>query len=213
MRYRFTHSQRALFITMCFSLGCTGSGTFGCGSSNGDGRPDPTVDSELPAVYRITSFQGNEDGCDQAADIPMAPSYVVLYPFYPTSAPDEARLGGAFCGSVEECRGLAEFAAEPGRGYSFITGDDAAGWTGFAILSNGSVGETDQCRAEVQVHGLTVPGAEAISIETRTVETTYAAMVDGSSAACLNADALASINDDLPCQALLLLEATHEADL
>jgi hypothetical protein len=143
----------------------------------------------------------------------MAPSYLVLYPFYPNSAPDEARLGGTFCGSVEECRGLAEFAAEPSRGYSFIMGDDATGWTGFAILSNGSIGETNRCRAEVQVHRLTVPGAEAISIETRTVETTYDAMVDGTSAACLNADALASLNDDLPCQAILLLEATHEAGL
>lgn len=211
MRYRFTHLHRALFIATCLALGCTGSGTLGCGSSDGNGKADPTVDSELPAIYQITSFRGNEDGCDQVADIPMAPTYLVLYPFFPNSAPNEARLGGTFCASVEECRGFAELAPEPSQGYSFIIGDDANGWTGFAILSNAPIGDTNQCQAEVQVHGLT--GAEAISIETRTVETTYPATVDGTTGSCLNADAIASINDDLPCQALLLVEATHEADL
>jgi hypothetical protein len=211
MTEKRNYLTKTIFFATCLALGCSSSGTLGCGSSSSEEAP--TVDSNLPAVYQITSYQGNEDGCDEVADVPMAPPYLVLYAFHPNSAPNETRLGGTFCSSVEECRGIAEFAGEPSTGYSFIMGDDDAGWTGFAILSNGPIGETDQCRAEVQVHELTVPGAQALSIETRTVETTYMPMVDGTTASCRNLDAVASINDDLPCQALLLLEATREAEL
>ena len=212
MTYRFTYLTRTIFIAGSVAVGCTSSGTLGCGSSSNN-EEAPTIDSNLPAVYQITSYKGSEDGCDQLADIPGAPPNLVLYPFHPNSAPDETRMGGAFCNGVDECRALAKFAAEPTMGYSFIAGDDNAGWTGYAILSNGPIGDTSQCRAEVQVHMLTAPRADEIGIETRTVETVYDAMVDGTSATCRNADAIASINDDLPCGALILLDATHEAAL
>lgn len=210
---RFTYFTRTIFIANCLALGCTGGGALGCNDSGKSAEESPAIDSNLPAIYQITSYQGNEGGCEEVADVPNAPSYLVLYPFHPNSAPDETRMGGAFCNSVDACRALAEFAGEPGMGYSFITGDDNVGWTGYAILSNGPVSDTDQCRAEVQVHMLTAPQTDEIGIETRAVETTYGARVDGNNATCSNADAIASINDDLPCKAIIQLEATREAEL
>jgi len=211
MTEKRNYLTKTIFFATCLGLGCTSSGTLGCGSSSSEEAP--TVDSNLPAVYQITSYQGDEDGCDEVADVPMAPPYLVLYAFHPNSAPNEARLGGTFCSSVEECRGIAEFAGEPSTGYSFITGDDETGWTGYAILSNESVADTNQCQAEVQVHNLSVSSADEIGIETRTLETVYDAMVVDGTGTCSNADAIGSLNDDLPCQALLLLEATREAEL
>jgi hypothetical protein len=211
MIHRFTYLTRTIFTATCMAVGCTSSGTFGCGSNGGE--EDLTIDSNLPAVYQITSYQGNEDGCDQVTDVPNAPSHLVLYAFHPNSAPSETRMGGAFCGGVDECRTVAEFAGEPARGYSFIIGDDTAGWTGYGIVSNGSSGNTDECQAEVQVHALASPGGNQIRIETKTVETTYDATVDGTTATCANADAIASINDDLPCTELIVLEGTREAEL
>jgi hypothetical protein len=205
-----TYFTNTILIATCLTLGCTSSGVLGCGSSGG-GEEAPTIDSDVPAVYQITSYQGNENGCDQVADVPLAPSHVVFYAFRPNSAPNDTRLGGAFCSGVEECRALAEFAGEPSSGYSFLVGDDETGWTGWGILDSGP--SNDQCQAEVQTHMLSVGSAGAIQIETKTMETVFAGMGEGNDLTCRNADAIASLNDDLPCKAILLLEATREAEL
>lgn len=211
---RRTCFTNTIFIATCLTLGCSSSGVLGCsGSSSGGGEEIRTIDSNLPAVYQITSYQGSENGCEEVADVPFAPSYLALYAFRPLSAPDETRLGGIFCSGVDECRALADFGGEPSRGYSFLVGDDETGWTGYAILSNESAGDTSQCRAEVQVHELSVSGEDELGIETRTVDTIYDATVLETSGSCRNAAAIASINDDLPCRAIILLEATREAEL
>ena len=99
-------------------LGCTGSGVSGCGSSDGG----PTVDSQLPGVYQIDRYQitptdeaslEDPDICDQLSDSDPQPAYLVLYSFRPNDALEEARLGGAFCAGVDQCREAARQAPEP----------------------------------------------------------------------------------------------------
>lgn len=219
MTHRSTVFTQALFVTMCLVLGCSKSGTFGCdrsdSSSVGGGAKTegvPTVDSKLPGVYRIGRYQGSQGACDQLMDIPSAPAYLVLYSFRPDKDADEVRLGGAFCDDLNHCRGVASEAAEPAVGYSFISGNDTAGWQGWAI--SGTSPENDQCGADVQSHQLTVETErQAVHIETKTVRTVFPPVVDGEVATCHNKDAITSVNDDLACKALLLLEATFEAGL
>lgn len=219
MTHRSAVFTQALFVTMCLVLGCSKSGTFGCdrsdSSSVGGGAKTegvPTVDSKLPGVYRIGRYQGSQGACDQLMDIPSPPAYLVLYSFKPDKDADEVRLGGAFCDDVNHCRGLATEAAEPPIGYSFISGSDASGWQGWAI--SGTIPENDQCGADVQSHQLTVePAGPAVRITTKTVRTVFPPIVDDEVATCHNKDAIASVNDDLECKALLVLEATLKAGL
>ena len=210
MQNNKTYLDKSIYMATFLILGCSGSAG-GCGDS-ADG---PTVDSQLLGVYQIDRYQGSEDGCDQATDIDPAPDRLVLYGFLPNNNPDEALLGGTFCGSVDDCREVAKAAGEPTIGYSFRQGSDEAGWFGWAIANAGAA--NDQCRADVQAHVLTSTSAEAIGIETKTVETEFPPFPpipeEGSTVTCRNADAIASLNPDLPCKAILVLEATREAGL
>jgi hypothetical protein len=219
MIHRSTVFTQVLFITICLVLGCSKSGTFGCNGSDSSSAGGvaktetvPKVDSTLPGVYRIGRYQGSQGACDQLIDIPGAPAYLVLYSFRPVKDADEVRLGGAFCNDVDHCRGVASEAAEPAIGYSFLSGSDASGWQGWGISGTGP--EDEQCGADVQSHQLTAETeTQAVLIKTKTVRTVFPPMIDGGVATCSNKDAIASVNDDLPCKALLLLKATLEAGL
>ena len=105
--------------------------------SCGDDGGGPTVDSQLLGIYRITSYQGSTVGCEQPSELDPAPAFVLLYSFLPNDDPDEPLLGGLFCGTVESCRQAAQAASEPSIGYSFIEGNDSAGWRGWAIAGVG----------------------------------------------------------------------------
>jgi len=204
--YYFT---KTFFFATCLVLGCSSGGTLGCGSSSSGG---PAVDSDLLGVYQIDTYQGNQAGCDQPTDIDPTPQRLVLYSFVSNDSPDDAFLGGIFCSEVVDCRDAARQAPEPLIGYSFRTGDDASGWTGFAIAATGAA--NDQCRADVQLHTLTAASGNKIDIETRTVETVFPPVaMDGSELTCRNADALAAVTGDLPCKAIIVLNATFEASL
>lgn len=217
MTHRSTVFTQALLVTLCLVLGCSKSGPLGCNRSDssnvgGNARTEavPTVDSKLPGVYRIGRYQSSQVACEQLMDIPGAPAYLVLYNFRPDKDADEVRLGGAYCNDVNHCRVVASEAAEPAVGYSFVSGSDATGWQGWAISATGP--ENDQCGADVQSHQLTAETAQkAVLIRTTTVHTVFPPILDGEVATCHNKDAITSVNDDLACKALLLLEATFEA--
>jgi len=220
MSHRSTVFAQALFVTTFFVLGCSKGGSLGCSGNGSDGSSaDQTaqtaggaaVDSSLPGVYAITRYEGSVAACDQLAAIPSSPAYLVLYSFKPDRDTDEARLGGAFCDDVGQCRSLANEAAEPAIGYSFISGDDAEGWQGWAITGTGP--EEEQCGADVQSHRLAMDTGAAVRIETKTVRTLFPPVVDGEIATCHNKDAIASVNDNLPCTSLVVLEATKETGL
>ena len=207
MRDNKTYLGKSIYMAAFLVLGCSGSAG-GCGSSAGG----PTVDSELLGVYQVDRYQGSEDGCDQVSDIDGAPAYLVLYSFLPIDNPDEPLLGGAFCGSVGDCREIAKTAPQPAIGYTFSEGSDATGWLGWGIASTGVV--NDQCQADVQAHTLTSTSADVIGIETQTFEPEFPPIeTEGTEITCRNADALASLSPDLPCQEIIVLEATHEAGL
>ncbi len=188
--------------------GSGGGGTGGSGGTGGGGGS--TVDSELLGAYQITRYQGSQDGCDQVSDMP-SPPYLVLYSFRRNDNPDESLLGGTFCADVDDCQQVANDAPEPAIGYSFITGDDQSGWLGWAIASVGSL--NDQCTADVQAHTLTSTSAQTINIETKTFETVFPPTIDGNTATCSSADAIAFLNEDLPCMEILVLDAIFEASL
>jgi len=233
MTNQSTSFTKALFLTACLVLlllGCSKGGATGCNgssesptdtgdstaasstSSSGTSRDGPTVDSQRLGVYKITQFQSSEGGCDRLAEVAQAPLYLVLYSFRPKSDPDEARLGGSFCGDVSSCRAAARGASEPAIGYSFIEGDDASGWRGVAIADAGA-NEDERCRADVQSHALTSVAAKTIRIETTTVEAVFEPTVEEGVATCRHKDAFSSANDDLPCKGLLVLEGKLEAGL
>ena len=132
----------------------------------------------------------------------------------PNDDPDEPLLGGIFCGSIEFCRQAAADAPEPQIGYSFIEGNDAAGWRGWAISNSGAA--NDQCRADVQAHVLTSTNTNAINIETKTFATVFSGeeAADGSGTlTCRNSAALEALRDDPPCTEILVLDATFEAGI
>ena len=211
MHHHASYLTKTIFMATCLTLGCTSSGALGCGSSGGGG---PTVDSELLGVYKIDRYRGNEDGCDPVTDVELAPANLVLYSYRPSNDSNEVRLAGTFCGGVDNCRDLAQQGLSPTLGYSFIQGSDEAGWLGWGITNTGNL--NDECQADVQAHTLTSTSAQVIHIETRTVETVFKPTLggDGGDATCSNADALAAAaNEDLPCKALLLVDATFEAEL
>lgn len=215
MNHHATYPTKTIFFLACLALGCTSSGTLGCGSSGGG----PTVDSQLLGVYQIDRYQvtptdqeDNPDVCDQLSDSDPQPAYLVLYSFRPDDDPEEAHLGGLFCADVDRCREAAKQAPEPVLGYSFTAGDDASGWLGWGVQGSGRM--TDQCQVDVQAHTLTSPSATTIDIQTRTLRTVFPpAEVDGTEVTCRIADAIASLNDDLPCIGAFSLQATFEASL
>jgi len=200
MNQQKTYTNQALFLALVLALGC--------GESSGG---VPTVDSDLMGVYQVTSYRGSLVDCEEPEDIEPSPAFLVLYSFIPNDQLDESRLGGVFCSTVEVCRQAARDAVEPTIGYSFLEGDDATGWQGWAISSAGA--SSDQCRADVQAHVLTSPTTGEIGIETQTFVTVFPPMYDGNEAICSNRDALASLEPDLPCSEILLLEGTLEAGL
>ena len=207
MQHDKTYFGTSIYMAAFLMLGCSGTAG-GCGGS----ASGPTVDSELLGIYQIDRYQGSQDGCDQLSDLDGVPGYVVLYSFRPVDNPDEPLLAGTFCSSVDDCREVAKAAPEPTIGYLFREGSDETGWRGWGIASTGVM--NDQCRAEVQVHDLTSTGADVIGIETQTFETVFPpTAMEGNEITCSNAEALASLSPDLPCQAIIVLEATHEADL
>ncbi len=182
-------------------------------SCGGDGG-GPTIDSQLLGIYRVTSYQGSTVGCDQPNELDPAPVFVLLYSFLPNDNPDEPLLGGVFCGTVETCRQLAQVAPEPTIGYSFIEGNDVAGWRGWAIASSGAA--NDRCRADVQAHVLTSSSMDAINIETRTFATVFDGdepMPGSTELICRNIAAIGALRDDPPCTEILVLDATFEAGI
>jgi len=213
MQSKTSYLGRAIYIGAFMMLGCSSSGVMGCGSSEG-----PKVDSELLGVYQIDRYQvtptdqDDPDVCDQLSDSDPQPTYFVLYSFRPNEDSEEARMGGLFCSDVDQCREVARQAPEPVLGYSFIAGDDASGWLGWGI--QGTPPSTDQCRVDVQAHTLTSPSAKTIDIQTRTLQTVFPPFeMEGNTVTCRVADAIASLDDDLPCIAAFSLEATFDAGL
>jgi hypothetical protein len=209
MTEKSTYFTKTIFFGTCLVLGCFGGGTLGCGSSDSV----PTVDSELLGVYQIDVYQFSPDSCDGLTDVDPRPGFLVLYSFLPNDDPEEARLGATFCSGLSDCRAVAEAAPEPVIGYSFTVGDDHSGWTGLGNANSGLL--NDQCKVDVQVHTLTSTAA-SIDIQTKTLETVYSPRpedVDGSDITCRVADAIASLNDDLPCVGAYSLAATFEASL
>ena len=223
--------HKALFALMCLLLGCSQGGAQGCSggeqsaAGNDESAPRAGAPKEAPAeapkvaskhlgVYKVTRFQTSQDTCEQLVEPPEQPAYVALYAFYPRSNPDEARLGGGFCGDLSSCRALGRGAPEPVVGYSFIEGDDASGWRGWAIAGSGG-DDADRCHATVQAHVLTSVGAQAIKIETKSVEAAFqpAEVDDDGAATCRAKDAIDAVTEDMPCKSLLVLEATREAEL
>lgn len=211
MNQQSTYLTKTIFMATCLTLGSTGSAVLGCGDSGGG----PTVDSQMLGVYEVSSYQGSPEGvpgCEQMSDLEGSPTHVVLYSFLPNDKPDEALLGGVFCSSVDDCRQRAKLAAEPTVGWSFIQGSDEAGWLGWGISRRGQL--NDQCQFDVQAHVLTSTSGEAIRIETKTFETVFMPTeLDGNTATCSTRDALDKLNENPPCQAIQVLEATRAADL
>ena len=202
--------RRSIFMMTSLIIGCSGSGMVGCGDSGGD---DVSIDSTLTGVYEVTSYRGSQSSCDDLTEIAPSPEYLVLYAFRPNDDPELTRLGGGFCANYEECEELASQAPEPTIGYSFLRGDDQSGWRGWGIQRSG--GLNDQCTADVQAHTLSSGSADAIIIETRTLRTVFPpdSASEGSEATCLNADAIAALDDEPPppCVATLELRASREA--
>jgi len=140
-------------------------------------------------------------------------SRLALYSVPSTGDPDQALLVGRFCGSVDDCRARVTNLATIGANYSFFQGSDAGGWIGWAIPGEGGMAG-DQCRVEVQTHTLTSSSNQAIRIDTRQVETIFMGEVDANNnATCTFRDAIAAVNDESPCTAMFLLEATFETSL
>ena len=208
MTHHKTNFAKTIFLMTSLALGCTSSGTLGCSGSGGEA---PTVDSELLGIYRVDRYQGSEAGCDQLTDLDGAPR-LALYSLPSASDPNATLLVGQFCGSVEDC-GQRVKNRPTAANYSFFEGSDGPGWLGWGLASEGMVG--DQCKVDIQTHTLTSPSDQAIRIDTKQVETEFAPMVpEGSTeATCKFRDAIASIDDNDPCKALFLLEATWEAPL
>jgi len=209
MNYHAAYFTKLIFFAGCLALGCSSSGTLGCGS--GDGASAPTVDTQLLGIYQLDQYQQSEGGCDQLVDVDPAPSRLAMYTVPSNENPDKAVLVGQLCGSVLDCRRRVKDLPTI-INYSFLEGSDATGWTGWGFPSEGDM-DGDQCRVEVQTHTLTSPSSQAIRIDTRQVETVFMGMVEGNDATCARRDAIASINDESPCTALFLLEATFETSL
>ena len=209
-------SHVLLFFGVCFALGCSKGDSLGCGSgtktaSGESGERALEVTSTLVGVYEVTQYQQSEGTCDQLTDIAEAPGHLVLYSFEPNDG-GTTRLGGVFCGDVNLCRAVAKRAAEPTIGYSFISGDEASGWQGWAITETGTL--EGKCKATVQSHSLSRSGSDAIQIETKTAEVFFApSSEEDGVATCANKHAIATASQEQGCKSRLLLAATRKADL
>jgi len=205
--------NKIIYITTCLAVGCTGSGSLGCGSS--EGASGPTVDSDLLGIYEVAQYKRSEEGqCDQLSDVDPAPSRVVIYSAPSAENPDKAVMIGQFCDSVSDCRGRPEN-PPPFTNYLFLQGSDPAGWQGWGIAKAPEV-VGDQCRIEIQTHTLTSPSNQAIRIDTKQVLTEHDASepAEGSNeVTCSVDDAIADIDENSPCTLVYLLEATFETSL
>jgi hypothetical protein len=210
MMNRFTYLAKTVFVATCLAVGCSSSGAMGCGSSSSPDGP-PTVDSDLLGIYQISLYQSDQEGCDQLTDL-ANPGRLVLYSTTATAGSNEAVLAGQLCSSLDDCRARASRFPTLAI-YSFFEGSDTAGWKGWGIANEAMAG--DECLFEVQEHSLTSPGDRTITIDTRQVEVQFAATVpEGSTrGTCTYRNAIAAINDDSPCKALFLLQATFESGL
>ncbi len=209
MTYHPAFLANHVFVMTCLALACLWGTASGCGGSESAGTPQ--IDSDLLGIYGVDLFQSSPE-CGELMDVESAPR-LVLYSATLNDDPDQPVLAGQFCGSVEDCRARA--AALPGSvNYSFFEGNDAQGWIGYGIASQGFLGA--QCRVEVQVHTLTSTSDQAIEIDTRQVETIYDPTDPpevGEDATCGILAAIAAITEDSPCTGLFLLEATFETGL
>ena len=209
-------SHFLLLLGVCFALGCSKGDSPGCGSgtkttSDESGKAALEVPSTLVGVYEVIEYQQSEGTCDQLVDIAEAPSHLVLYSFEPNDG-GTTRLGGAFCGEVNSCRAVAKRAAEPTIGYSFISGDEASGWQGWAITETGTL--ENKCRASVQSHSLSPSESDAIQIETKTVEVFFVPVAEEEGVAtCANKHAIAVALQEQGCKSRLVLAAKRKADL
>lgn len=208
MKNKTIYLGKSIYVAAFLMFGCSSSGVMGCGGDSG-----PTVDSELVGIYRIDRYQSSEDGCDQPTDVDPAPAYLVLYGGPSSTDPEEVFLVGQFCSTVDDCRqSVQDFAGA--INWSFFTGSDETGWQGWGISRRGSL--NDQCQADVQRHILTSTSASTITIDTTTVEAEFMPTeVDGSEATCSDRVAIetAADQDQLPCIASFLVEATFEERL
>ncbi len=211
MTNKFINLSGTMLLTTCLTLGC-----------GGDADSAPTVDSDLLGVYQITRYEtAGEDetageGCEPLAEPEQSPSHIVLYGLPSNDDPDEVLLVGQFCDDVDDCRESVEI--KPAlTNYSFFKGSDAAGWEGWGIANRGS--RADQCLFEVQSHSLTSTSGQAITIDTKQVETEFPPVPPApgtpvtNEIECSVSAAINAIMDDSPCKALFLLEATFEANL
>ncbi|MEM9729564.1 MAG: hypothetical protein AAF997_13325 [Myxococcota bacterium] len=197
---------RSLFVVTCLTVGCTGSGMAGCGSS---GTPEAEVETQLLGVYEVSEYRFTEEGCDGELSDGDIPDYFVVYP---ADAIDDAVLLGQFCFGIENCQQTAE-QKPPNVNYSFFVGNDQNGWDGWGVVSQGAVGE--MCQFDIQAHEMTSPSDDVIRIDTRQVETLFEATIDTETneATCNARDGIASIREDSPCQALFELVGSRAAGL
>jgi hypothetical protein len=161
-------------------------------------------------VYKVKTYEKSEGNCDALVEILEGPEHLVLYHFEPADR-TATRLGGVFCRTPSLCRRLAEQAAEPSIGYSFISGDEASVWRGWAILETGSL--ENKCAATVQSHTLSPSGNDTIQIDTKTVEVFFRPdSEEGDLATCSNKQAIAVASVEERCKERMLLVATREVD-
>jgi hypothetical protein len=205
-----------LFLAACLILGCSKGGSLGCGSgkkTTSDERSETALEgsSKLVGVYRVTGYQQSEGTCEKLVDLSPAPSHLVLYAFEPSDG-GPTRLGGAFCGGADLCRAVAKQASEPVIGYSFLSGDQASGWQGWAVTETGSAAE-QKCAATIQSHNLSSSGQDTIRIETKTVDVVFAPDSEEEGVAtCSNKAAIAVASTEPSCKSRLVLAATRETD-
>jgi len=212
----FNYHHVLLVLAACLAVGCSKGEALGCGggatesASSPSGESGSKGDSKLVGVYEVTQYQQSQDTCDKLVDIAAAPSYLVVYHFEPSDG-GATRLGGAFCGEPNLCRAIGTKAAEPAIGYSFIRGDDASGWQGWAIVETGSF--EGKCSATVQAHTLSALAPDTIRVETKTVDVFFEPVSqEDDVATCSNKHAIAVANDAESCKSLVVLKATREAD-
>lgn len=198
-----------VFVMTCLALICVTGTASGCGGS--EGAVVSQVDSDLLGIYLVDRFQSSLE-CGELMNAEGLPR-LVLYSATLNDDPDQPVMAGQFCGSSEQCRARAD-AGVGSVNYSFFEGNDAQGWLGYGIASQGFFGA--QCRVEVQVHTLTSTSDQAIKIDTKQVETIYdpaEPVAVGEDATCGIPAAIAAITEDSPCTGLFLLEATFETGL
>jgi len=216
--------SKTMFLTACFTLGCTSGGVMGC-SDDGDGAlsfaPELAGAEDLLGIYEIDDYQASPldevtgdpvpGECEQLNDIPKTfGDFLVLYPFEPNDAMGEALLAGTFCTDLDNCRAIADTNPEPTVGYSFVEGSEASGWLGFGNARQGP--STDQCLVDLQTHNMTASG-NMITINTETKEVVFepGPSSDGNTLVCRVGDAIAAFDPEAECKSRIFLTATRTA--